>query len=240
MVALVAYLAGVQAVIRLMLALAAGAGAGPPAGSGAAAPTGVVSALLIDTALALLFALHHSAMARSGVKAWLVSRLPAPIERSSYVLVSSALLIAMARCWQPLPGELWDTRGTLLESVAWAGFAAGWALSVTAALYLNQLVLFGLRDGIGEMLGWAPRPARVACRGPYRWIRHPMYVGFVTAAWSTPHLSSAHALFAASMTLYALIGARLEERELVARFGAVYTTYRARTPAVLPRLPRPA
>jgi len=225
------YAVGVQSVVRLMLYLTF-----PDTAS--ATPPSALRAAGVDILLVLAFALHHSVMARDGVKRWLRDRLPRPVERSAYVGVSGWLLMTMIARWQPLPGTLWDASGTSAAFVIWAGYASGWTLSMAAVIALNQFQLFGLLGSLREIRGLAPLEEQLRERGPYRVIRHPMYTGFVIAAWAAPVMDSARILLAASLTLYAIVGATLEETDLLQRFGDAYRTYRARVPACLPTVPR--
>lgn len=200
--------------------------------------TPLLQALLIDLALLAVFALQHSVMARPAFKRWWTRLVPAPVERSTYVLCASAALALLFWQWRPLPGVVWSLEGTtagiVLQAVSWAG----WGTVLVSTFLINHFELFGLRQSFAGVLGL--RDANPAFRTPglYKLVRHPIYLGFLLAFWSTPVMSYAHLVFAVMTTGYILLGIFLEERDLVGQFGAQYLGYRARVGMLLPRLRR--
>ena len=192
-------------------------------------------ALAIDLALIALFGLQHSVMARPGFKAVWTSIVPKPIERATYVLASSAVLVLMFVAWRPIPLAIWQARGALAV-VLQAGAFAGFGIVLYTSFLIDHFDLFGLRQ---VFLAWRGRPyteKRFVTPQVYRFIRHPLYVGWMTAFWSAPTLSVGRALFAAAMTTHILIAIRYEERDLVAALGEPYRGWRAATPMFLPRV----
>jgi len=184
-----------------------------------------------------VFALHHSLAARSGFKAWLARILPSAVERSTYVLVASLLLLALIWQWRPIGGVLWDVQEPLPRGVLIAAYFAGWVLVLASTFQISHGDLFGISQVLRH---WSGRPAPEArFRRPplYRVVRHPMHAGMLVVCWATPTMTTGHLLFAAAMTAYLLIGIRLEERDLLAVFGRAYRRYRMSTPKLLP-LPR--
>jgi protein-S-isoprenylcysteine O-methyltransferase Ste14 len=199
------------------------------------APGSVAAALARDVALIALFGLQHSVMARPGVKRWLTRLVPAPVERATYVLASSAVFVLVFAAWQPIPAPLWRTEGALAVALQ-AGSLLGFALVLYTTFLIDHFDLFGLRQ---VFLAWRSRPyteKRFVTPQLYRVIRHPLYVGWLLAFWSAPVMTAGHALFAAGMTAYILIAIRYEERDLAAALGEPYRRWRAATPMFVPRL----
>jgi protein-S-isoprenylcysteine O-methyltransferase Ste14 len=204
---------------------------------------GFAQALVIDLALLAIFAVQHSTMARPAFKQ-LWTRVVAPeLERPIYVLASSLLLIAMFVLWQPLGGVIWDLESPVARAVAWAGFAFGWGLVLASTFLINHFDLFGLRQVWFALRGEPYRPVRFVQPGPYKLIRHPLYLGWLFSFWSTPRMTAAHLVFAVMTTAYILVAIQLEERDLVAEHGAAYEQYRRRVPMLVPgavRRPTPS
>jgi protein-S-isoprenylcysteine O-methyltransferase Ste14 len=193
-------------------------------------------ALVIDTLLLGLFAVQHSVMARPAFKRWWTRFVPEPVERSTYVLASSLALIALFAHWQPLGGVIWDVQDQLGRIVLYALFAFGWGLVLVTTFLINHFDLFGLRQVWLQLLGRPYTPLRFVTPGPYRLVRHPLYVGWFFAFWATPTMTAAHLVFAVATTAYILIAIQLEERDLVDAHGPDYAEYRRRVPMLIPRL----
>lgn len=197
-------------------------------------------ALVLDLALIALFGLQHSIMARQGFKRAWTRIVPAPIERSFYVLFASLALIVMFVFWRPIPGELWDIHGAMGVYLMGGLFGIGWAIVLISTFLISHFELFGLSQVWGHAR--AAPAAAPQFRTPffYRAVRHPIYAGFVLAFWATPQMTYGHALLAAGMTVYILIAIRYEERDLIGLFGADYEAYRDRAGMLTPRLRRRA
>jgi protein-S-isoprenylcysteine O-methyltransferase Ste14 len=195
----------------------------------------LAAALAIDGGLLALFAVQHSGMARPGFKRWLTRFLPGPAERSTYVLLSSAALLVLFWQWRPLGGVVWEVPGGGARAAVSALFAAGWLTVLGTTFLINHFDLFGLRQVWLAFRGVPYTPPRFATPGPYRVVRHPLYVGWLTVFWAAPTMTAAHLLFAAGTTAYILAAVRWEERDLVA-LHPEYAAYRRRVPMLLPRL----
>ncbi len=198
-----------------------------------------IDAAAVDLALIALFGLHHSVMAREAVKRRLHRLMPEAVERSAFVLVSSLLLALVMAWWQPIPITLWKFGAGPARWASWVAFSGGWFLVVWAMIVIDPMELTGLRQAIAAFRNVGPAPAPFKEPSLYRFVRHPMQLGFLIAVWAAPHMTVGHVLFAGAMTAYVLVGLRFEERALVRRFGETYRTYQARTPMLLP-WPRPA
>jgi protein-S-isoprenylcysteine O-methyltransferase Ste14 len=195
-------------------------------------------ALAIDLGLLTLFALQHSVMARPAFKRAWTRLVPEPMERPIYVLASSLCLIAMFVFWQPLGGIVWQVDSAVGKAFAYSLFAFGWGLVLVTTFLINHFDLFGLRQVWLHLLGRPYRRLHFVEPGPYRLVRHPLYVGWLFAFWSTPTMTASHLVFAIMTTAYILVAIQLEERDLVAEHGASYESYRRRVPMLLPRSSR--
>ena len=206
---------------------------GTPTALDAPATDPVGLALAIDAGLLGLFALQHSIMARKGFKQWWTQIVPKPIERSTYVLFSSLALILLFWQWQPIGGVVWSVDGTA-AIVLRTLFAFGWLLVLVATFLIDHFDLFGLRQVWLYLLGQPYTARPFTTPGPYRLVRHPLYVGWFFAFWMTPTMTMAHLVFAIATSAYILIARQLEERDLVGEFGHTYEDYRRRVPMLVP------
>ncbi len=193
-------------------------------------------ALLTNTLLLGLFAVQHSVMARPAFKRWWTRFVPEPVERSTYVLFSSVALLVLFAFWQPMGGVVWDVDDMTGRVVLYALYAFGWALVFATTFLINHFDLFGLRQVWLHLRGHPYTHLRFVTPGPYRMVRHPLYVGWLFAFWATPTMTVAHLVFALATTAYILIAIQFEERDLVAAHGDDYRLYRARVPMLVPRL----
>jgi protein-S-isoprenylcysteine O-methyltransferase Ste14 len=161
-------------------------------------------------------------------------------ERSTYVLLSSLALIALFAHWQPIGGTVWNVQDSLGRAILYALFGFGWLLVLTTTFLIDHFDLFGLRQVWLHLRGKQYTPPRFVTPGPYRVVRHPLYVGWFFAFWATPTMTAAHLVFALATTAYILIAIQLEERDLLAVHGRDYAEYRKRVPMLIPRLARAA
>ena len=199
--------------------------------SGPVGPLG--TALLIDMGLLTLFAIQHSVMARPAFKQLLTRVVSPAAERSTYVLASSLALVALFGLWRPLGGVVWEVQHTVGRALLYGGFAAGWALVLVTTFVINHFDLFGLRQAWRHFRGRQQEPLRFVTPFLYRVVRHPLYVGWLLAFWSTPTMTVTHLLFAAVTTAYILVAIQLEERDLMDAHPE-YASYRAQVPMLVP------
>ncbi len=201
-------------------------------------------ALAVNTGLILLFGLQHSIMARPTFKRWWTRYIPAPIERSTYVLLSSLALILLVWQWRPLGPVLYVIEYQPAV-IALHALMVGGALAVVATTFLiDHFELVGVKQVWRHLRGTEARPHRFVTPGPYRFVRHPLYVAWLIMFWATPTMTAAHLVFALGMTAYILLAIPLEERNLQ-EVHPEYAGYRRRTPMLFPRffagrLPVPA
>lgn len=192
--------------------------------------------VFVNLALLGLFGLQHSVMARPAFKRWWTRFVPKPVERSTFVLLANLVLILLFWQWRPLPSTVWSVETDAARAVLWGLFACGWVLVVISTFLISHAHLFGLQQ-VGLLSGDDQEP-EFQVPGLYRYVRHPMMVGFFLAFWATPEMTVGHLLFAVAACSYILVALQLEERDLVARFGARYERYRERVPMLIPGVSR--
>jgi len=199
----------------------------------------LVTTLSIDTLLLGIFAIQHSVMARPAFKRAWTHIVPEAAERSTYVLFASAALALLLWQWRPAPQLVWSVGDPLsagaLRVVSWSG----WALLLASTFLISHFHLFGLSQGFSRILKLKQPDMAFVTPLFYRWIRHPLYLGFILAFWATPKMSLGHIYFSTATTGYILIGIWLEERDLIAQFGERYLRYRETAGMLLPKLRPP-
>ena len=209
---------------------------GVPTTLDGAATAPLAISFAIDAALLALFAVQHSVMARKWFKAWWTRIVPKPIERSTYVLFSSVALILLFTFWQPLGGVVWSVESPAGRLVLRGLFVFGWGLILYATFLINHFDLFGMRQVWRYLRGQSESAMQFVTPGPYRLVRHPLYIGWLFAFWMTPLMTSAHLLFSIATTAYILLAIQFEERDLVREYGNAYEEYKQVVPMLVPSL----
>jgi protein-S-isoprenylcysteine O-methyltransferase Ste14 len=191
-------------------------------------------ALAIDAALLTVFAVQHSVMARPWFKERWTQIVPWTIERSTYVLFASLALLLLFWQWRPLGTAIWTVDNSTARILLWTLCAAGWATVLIVTFLINHFDLFGLRQVWLPLTGRAYTRVTFRTPLPYRFVRHPLYLGFLLAFWMTPAMTLAHLVFAIATTAYIVIAIQFEEHDLVAEHGAAYERYRRQVPMLVP------
>jgi protein-S-isoprenylcysteine O-methyltransferase Ste14 len=194
----------------------------------------LLAALAIDAALLTLFAVQHSVMARRWFKEWWTQMVPWTIERSTFVLFASVALIVLFWQWRPIGMPIWTVTDPAVRVLLWALFAAGWGTVLVVTFLINHFDLFGLRQVWLPLIGKPYTRIEFRTPAPYRYVRHPLYFGFLLAFWMTPTMTLAHLVFAIVTTAYIVVAIQFEERDLISEYGSAYEEYRKRVPMLLP------
>jgi protein-S-isoprenylcysteine O-methyltransferase Ste14 len=199
------------------------------------APVPLAEALIVNLLLLGLFAAQHSVMARRSFKRWWTQTVPPAVERSTYVLAASLALALLLWQWRPIAEPIvWRVDNATGAQLLWAVFWLGWAVLLISTFLINHFELFGLRQVFARLAGRElPEPQ---FRTPffYRYVRHPIYLGFLLSFWAVPVMTAGHLLFSIGATGYILVGIWFEERDLIAQFGERYHRYRSQVGMLLP------
>jgi protein-S-isoprenylcysteine O-methyltransferase Ste14 len=196
--------------------------------------TPTAEAVIINLLLMALFAVQHSVMARQRFKAWWTQFVPKPVERSTYVLFASLSLLLLFWQWRPLPSVIWDVANPDLAVTLVTLSFAGWVLVFISTFIINHFELFGLHQVANHLVGKEAVPPRFKTPLLYKFVRHPIYLGFIIAFWAAPTMTAGHLLFAAVTTAYIFVGIALEEHDLVDLFGDEYRQYKQRVSMLIP------
>jgi methanethiol S-methyltransferase len=195
-------------------------------------------ALLVNVLLLGVFAIQHSAMARPGFKRWWTKIIPRAVERSTFVLLASLALLLLYWQWRPLPTPLWTVGNPVGRTLLQALFFLGWLIVFLGTFMINHFDLFGLRQVYLNLRNREYTDLGFRIAGFYKFVRHPIMLGFLIAFWATPVMTVGHLLFAVATTGYILIALQLEEHDLVQHFGQQYQDYRGQTSMLVPRKPK--
>lgn len=198
----------------------------------------LAEALFVNVLLLGGFAIQHSVMARPGFKRWWTNIVPKPIERSTFVLLASLMLLLLYWQWRPLPTPIWMVENPLGQILLQAAFFLGWLIVFLGTFMINHFDLFGLRQVYMNLRNREYVDLGFRIPGFYKFVRHPIMLGFLIAFWATPLMTVGHLLFAVATSGYILIALQLEERDLIHYFGKQYQDYRQKTSMLLPRMPK--
>ena len=194
----------------------------------------LAQALIVNMLLMAVFAVQHSVMARKQFKAWWTQFVPPQVERSTYVLLSSLALVLLFWQWRPMPVPVWQIADPYLAMAVTVLSFVGWMIVLTSTFLINHFELFGLQQVVNNLAGRSASAARFRTPLYYKFVRHPLYLGFIIAFWAAPTMTVGRLLFAAVTTAYIFVGIVLEERDLVELFGDEYRRYRQRVSMLVP------
>jgi methanethiol S-methyltransferase len=196
-------------------------------------------AIAINLALLALFGIQHSVMARPAFKEAWTKIVPKAMERSTYVLLSSLILMLTFWQWRPMPAVIWDVQGDVARAIVWALFGFGWVLLLVSTFLINHFELFGLKQVWQNLKGHRATEARFREPLLYKIVRHPLYVGWLMTFWAIPTMTLGHLVFATGASAYILVAIQFEERDLI-RAHPEYAEYRRRVPMLIPGFRRDA
>lgn len=200
--------------------------------SGQEGPLG--TSFVINSLLLLSFGIQHSVMARKTFKKWWTRVIPEPLERSTYVLFASAIVWITMIYWQPMKSVIWEVQNAYLKYGLYALYFMGAAIAMYSIFVLSHLDYVGIRQIHLHFKSGKYIPLNFKTPTLYRYVRHPMTIGVIIFFWATPTMTAGHLLFAAGMTVYAVIGLKLEERDLVEKYGGEYIDYQQKVGMYLP------
>lgn len=197
----------------------------------------LINRILIDISLIALFGIQHSLMARQNFKKWWTKIIPHPIERSTYVLMASLTLLLLFWQWHSLGGMIWNIQNPIVSNIIYGIFALGWLIVLISTFMINHFDLFGLRQVYLYLRGQEYEYLGFRTPGFYKYVRHPIMLGFVIAFWATPTMTFSHLIFALGTTIYTLVGIKLEEVDMISIYGDLYQEYREQVSMLIP-IPR--
>ena len=207
-----------------------------PKGIDSGVETATATALIINLALLALFGVQHTVMARPGFKEGWTRVVPKSIERSTYVLLSSAILILLYWQWRPMTGVIWEVEAAWAQSLLWAVLFGGILIVLLSTFIIDHFDLFGLRQVWLNLREKAYSHPGFKVTFFYKFVRHPLYVGWIMSMWGTPRMTVGHLLFAAGLTTYIFIAIYYEEKDLVKFVGDDYIQYKEKVPMIIPTI----
>lgn len=193
---------------------------------------------ILNAILCLLFFLQHSGMIRRSFRRWLAYFIPAKYQGAIYTLASGVCVLIAVAFWQESDTILFEASGLI------RGFLRGcFVLSVLGMawglLALRSVDMFGLSPVLKRSNAKPIHVNRLTIRGPYRWVRHPLYLFMIILFWSAPLMTMDRLLFNTLWTIWVVAATVLEERDLTDDFGEAYRDYQARVPMLVPKGFRP-
>ncbi len=191
-------------------------------------------ALILNVILLSLIAVQHSVMARPGFKLWWTRFVPKPVERSTFVLLASLVLILLFWQWRPITSVIWEVDNAVGSYILWALFFLGWGMVLLSTFLINHFDLFGLRQVYLYQRGEEYTNLAFKVNFLYKFVRHPIMLGFIIAFWATPRMTAGHLLFAAVTTVYIIVAIQFEERDIASIHGDAYEDYRKSVSMLLP------
>ena len=199
------------------------------------ADTNFAQALLINALLLSIFVIQHSIMARPAFKKWFTTIISPAIERSTFVLLTSLILLFIFWQWQPIKTVIWKTDNEILTNILLGVFYFGWVVVLLSTFMINHFELFGLKQIFDNLKNRQPQPHVLQVNFFYKIVRHPIMLGFIIAFWATPLMTLGHLIFAIMTTIYIILSVKyLEEKDLRHYLGKGYEEYQEKVPMLIP------
>ena len=205
-----------------------------PAGLDSKPTSSLEYAILVNVGMLVLFAVQHSVMARPTFKKWWTTIVPEPLERSTYVLLSNLCMILLFINWQPIGGVVWSVDSEIAYLILNGISLLGFGIVLVSTFLINHFDLFGLRQVWLYFIGKPYTQLPFKTPFLYKYVRHPLYLGWMIAFWAAPTMTVAHFLFAVICTGYMLTAIRFEEHDLIQAFGDKYISYKQVAPMLIP------
>lgn len=197
--------------------------------------TNFLQALLVNALLLGLFVIQHSIMARPAFKKWFTNFISPAVERSTFVLLTSLILLLIFWQWQPIKSIVWEARSETLATILSGLFFLGWLIVFLSTFMINHFELFGLKQIFDNLKDKQPQPHVLQVNFFYKFVRHPIMLGFIIAFWATPLMTLGHLIFAISTTIYIILSVKfLEEKDLRRYLGKGYEEYQKKVPMLIP------
>lgn len=195
----------------------------------------ILQAFITNLVLLSIFAVQHTVMARPGFKKWWTKIVGPAMERSIFVLLASLALLLMYWQWQSISAIVWHVENPVIAGIIKGFFALGWLIVLLSTFMVNHFHLFGLKQVIDNLKNKPQAELTFTKRYLYKFVRHPIMLGFLIAFWATPTMTLGHLLFAVVTTLYIFIAVKFfEERDLRAQLGEAYANYQKEVPMFIP------
>ncbi len=198
----------------------------------------ILQAVLTNALLILFFGVQHSLMARTWFKKWWLKFIPESMERSTYVLFTVVALVTLFTFWQPMGITIWNIEEGMLYGSIMALFALGWTIVLISTFMINHFDLFGLRQVWLYFKGKEYEPLKFRIHIFYKFVRHPLYFGFLLALWAAPEMTITRLILAIGLTIYILMAIQWEEKDLIQHFGEKYRQYCDSVPMIIPSFMR--
>lgn len=201
-------------------------------------PIALWPAVLVDASLVGLFGLHHSITARTSFKRWWTRIVPEPIERATYLYMTSIMTALLVVFWQPIPVTIWQVQAGWAVALIYATYLAMWGMMFAATFHFGHFGFLGLAQTWQNFRNSPPRPSGMTARYLYAMVRHPISLGWMITPLITPHLTIGHLVFSAATVVYILLATPFEEADLIGALGKPYRDYRNSVPRFVPVLKR--
>jgi protein-S-isoprenylcysteine O-methyltransferase Ste14 len=196
--------------------------------------------LLWDALLSLFFFVQHSGMVRKSFRRQVTRIFPVHYDNAIYAIASGIALALVAVFWQRSETSILILQGSARTIVSIANLF-GVLLFILGAVSLRPFDPLGLGPIRAHLRGVKYQPGPIIIRGPYRWMRHPLYAAVLLMFWANPDVTTDRLLFNVLWTVWICAATVLEERDLTSEFGAAYIQYKKTVPMLIPwKLPQPA